>query len=228
MSTLTERLDAIRATLPEGVTLVAISKYHPAERIEEAYAAGQRRFGENHILEMADKAARLPRDIEWHFTGHVQTNKLKHMAAFVHTIQSVDSWRLLCEIDRQAAHHDRVIHCLLQLHVAQEETKYGLTPDACRALLADNPWRELQHVRITGLMAMATNTDDEQQVRSEFARVREFYKEVKEQYFANDDAFATLSEGMTDDYTLAIAEGSNMVRIGSAIFGQREIPTKNQ
>ena len=222
MSTLAERLDAIRAILPEGVTLVAISKYHPAEMIAEAYAAGQRRFGENHILEMADKAARLPKDIEWHFTGHVQTNKLKHMAPFVHTIQSVDSWRLLCEIDRQAARYDRVIACLLQLHVAQEETKYGLTPDACLALLADNPWRELQHVRITGLMAMATNTDDEQQVRSEFARVRALFDEVKERFFADDPSFAILSEGMTADYPLAIAEGANMVRIGSALFGERE------
>lgn len=222
MNNITERLNAIRATLPEGVTLVAISKYHPAEMIEEAYAAGQRRFGENHILEMADKAARLPKDIEWHFTGHVQTNKLKHMAAFVHTIQSVDSWRLLCEIDRQAARHDRVIDCLLQLHVAQEETKYGLTPDACLALLEENPWRELKHVRITGLMAMATNTDDEQQVRSEFARVHTVWEEVKRRFFADDDAFAILSEGMTDDYPLAVAEGANMVRIGSAIFGVRE------
>lgn len=222
MSTLTERLTAIRTTLPRGVTLVAISKYHPVEMIEEAYAAGQRKFGENHILEMAEKAARLPKDIEWHFTGHVQTNKLKHMAPFVHTIQSVDSWRLLCEIDRQAARHNRVINCLLQLHVAREETKFGLTPDACFALLNENPWRDLKHVRITGLMAMATNTDDAKQVQDEFARVRTIWEEVKQRFFPNDDAFAILSEGMTDDYNIAIAQGSNMVRIGSAIFGLRE------
>lgn len=222
MSTLTERLTAIRTTLPKGVTLVAISKYHPVEMIEEAYAAGQRKFGENHILEMAEKAARLPKDIEWHFTGHVQTNKLKHMAPFVHTIQSVDSWRLLCEIDRQAARHNRVINCLLQLHVALEETKFGLTPDACFALLNENPWRDLKHVRITGLMAMATNTDDAKQVQDEFARVRTIWEEVKQRFFHNDDAFAILSEGMTDDYNIAIAQGSNMVRIGSAIFGLRE------
>lgn len=222
MSTLTERLTAIRTTLPRGVTLVAISKYHPVEMIEEAYAAGQRKFGENHILEMAEKAARLPKDIEWHFTGHVQTNKLKHMAPFVHTIQSVDSWRLLCEIDRQAARHNRVINCLLQLHVAREETKFGLTPDACFALLNENPWRDLKHVRITGLMAMATNTDDAKQVQDEFARVRTIWEEVKQHFFPNDDAFAILSEGMTDDYNIAIAQGSNMVRIGSAIFGLRE------
>jgi pyridoxal phosphate enzyme (YggS family) len=222
MSTITERLNAFRATLPEGVALVAISKNHSVEMIEEAYAAGQRRFGENYILEMADKAARLPKDIEWHFTGHVQTNKLKHLAPFVHTIQSVDSWRLLSMIDRQAARHDKVINCLLQLHVAQEETKYGLSPDECFALLNEHPWRELKHVRITGLMAMASNTDDEQQVRSEFAHVRTCWKEVKQRFFADDDAFVTLSEGMTDDYLLAIAEGANMVRIGSAIFGARK------
>lgn len=222
MSTITERLNAFRATLPEGVALVAISKNHSVEMIEEAYAAGQRRFGENYILEMADKAARLPKDIEWHFTGHLQTNKLKHLAPFVHTIQSVDSWRLLCMIDRQAARHDKVINCLLQLHVAQEETKYGLSPDECFALLNEHPWRELKHVRITGLMAMASNTDDEQQVRSEFAHVRTCWEEVKRRFFADDDAFATLSGGMTNDYLLAIAEGANMVRIGSAIFGARQ------
>ena len=221
MTGITERLEALRATLPEGVALVAISKYHPADAIAEAYAAGQRRFGENHILEMAEKAATLPADIEWHFTGHVQTNKLKHMASFVHTIQSVDSWRLLCEIERHAARYDRVIRCLLQVHIAQEETKYGLTPDALMALLTDNPWRALRHVRITGLMAMASHTDDAAQVQKEFAQVQALFKEVKSRFFADDDAFGTLSEGMTDDYMLAIAEGANMVRIGSAIFGER-------
>ena len=218
---ITERLEAVRASLPESVTLVAISKYHPAEAILEAYAAGQRRFGENHVMEMAEKAATLPADIEWHFTGHVQTNKIKYMAPFVHTIQSVDSFRALNEINRHALRHDRTIRCLLQLHVAQEETKFGLRPDECLRLLADEPWRELKGVRITGLMAMATNTDDEAQVRSEFRTVREFFDRVKREFFADDEEFATLSEGMTDDYPLAVAEGANMVRIGSAIFGQR-------
>lgn len=218
---ITERLETVRASLPEGVTLVAISKYHPTEAILEAYAAGQRRFGENHVMEMAEKAAALPADIEWHFTGHVQTNKIKYMAPFVHTIQSVDSFHALNEINRHALRHDRTIRCLLQLHVAQEETKFGLLPDECLRLLADEPWRELKGVRITGLMAMATNTDDEAQVRREFRTVREFFNRVKREFFADDEEFATLSEGMTDDYPLAVAEGANMVRIGSAIFGQR-------
>lgn len=219
----TDNLRHILSTIPADVELVAISKYHPAEDIAEAYTAGQRRFGENHIMEMAAKAEILPKDIEWHFTGHVQTNKIRFMAPFVHTVQSVDSMHVLQELDRHAARHDRVINCLLQLHVAQEETKYGLTPDACRKLLSDEPWRELKHVRITGLMAMATNTDDEQQIRSEFQTARALFEELKDTVFADDDAFRTLSEGMTDDYPIAISEGSNMVRIGSAIFGPRVV-----
>ena len=218
---ITQRLEAVRASLPEGVTLVAVSKYHPQEAILEAYAAGQRRFGENHVMEMAEKAAALPNDIEWHFTGHVQTNKIKFMAPFVHTIQSVDSFRALSEINRHALRNDRVIRCLLQLHVAQEESKFGLTPDECLRLLAVEPWRELTGVRITGLMAMATNTDDEVLIRHEFRTVRALFERVKTEYFADDEEFATLSEGMTDDYPIAVSEGANMVRIGSAIFGPR-------
>ena len=211
----------MRASLKEGVQLVAISKYHPKERIEEAYAAGQRRFGENYILEMAEKAAVLPKDIEWHFTGHVQTNKIKFMAPFVHTIQSVDSFHALSEINKHALRNERTIHCLLQLHVAQEDTKYGLTPDECLHLLRTEPWRELKGVRITGLMAMATNTNNEVQIRKEFHSVRTFFEQVKKEFFADDTEFSILSEGMTDDYPIAISEGANMVRIGSAIFGPR-------
>lgn len=215
------RLETVRASLKEGVQLVAISKYHPKERIEEAYAAGQRRFGENYILEMAEKAAVLPKDIEWHFTGHVQTNKIKFMAPFVHTIQSVDSFHALSEINKHALRNERTIHCLLQLHVAQEDTKYGLTPDECLHLLRTEPWRELKGVRITGLMAMATNTNNEVQIRKEFHSVRTFFEQVKKEFFADDTEFSILSEGMTDDYPIAISEGANMVRIGSAIFGPR-------
>ncbi|MBO7498329.1 MAG: YggS family pyridoxal phosphate-dependent enzyme [Bacteroidaceae bacterium] len=215
------RLETVRASLKEGVQLVAISKYHPKEKIEEAYAAGQRRFGENYILEMAEKAAVLPKDIEWHFTGHVQTNKIKFMAPFVHTIQSVDSFHALSEINKHALRNERTIHCLLQLHVAQEDTKYGLTPDECLHLLRTEPWRELKGVRITGLMAMATNTNNEVQIRKEFHSVRTFFEQVKKEFFADDTEFSILSEGMTDDYPIAISEGANMVRIGSAIFGPR-------
>ncbi|MBO7466338.1 MAG: YggS family pyridoxal phosphate-dependent enzyme [Bacteroidaceae bacterium] len=216
-----DNLASVRSTLPEGVELVAISKYHPKEMIEEAYAAGQRLFGENHILEMAAKADVLPKDIRWHFTGHVQTNKIKYMASFVDTVQSVDSLRLLRELDKHAARHDRVIKCLLQLHVAQEETKFGLTPDECLSLLRSGEWRRLAHVSIDGLMAMASNTPDVEQVRREFRLVRQFFLGVKEEFFADAPHFRILSEGMTQDYPIAVAEGANMVRVGSAIFGER-------
>ena len=216
-----ERLQEIRATLPEGVQLVAISKYHPQEMIREAYAAGQRLFGENHVMEMSAKAESLPSDIEWHFTGHVQTNKIKFMAPFVHTIQSVDSFHALSEINKHALRHQRVINCLLQLHVAREETKYGLRPDELIQLLTIEPWRNLTGVHITGLMAMATNTDDKTLIRSEFRTVRTLFDQVKHKFFADNPSFNTLSEGMTADYPLAISEGATMVRIGSAIFGER-------
>lgn len=222
MPSVTQRLAEVRATLPEGVELVAISKYHPVEALREAYEAGQRVFGENHIVEMAEKAAALPKDIRWHFTGHVQTNKIRLMAPFVDTIESVDSLHALQAIDHHAERCGRTINCLLQIHVAQEETKFGLTPDDCLALLAEGSWRQMKHVRITGLMAMATNTDDEQQVRSEFRRVHELFMQIKSQYFADQPSFCVLSEGMTDDYLLAVAEGANTVRIGSAIFGPRQ------
>ena len=215
------QIQQLRSSLPEGVSLLAISKYQPIEALQEAYDAGQRLFGENHIQEMAAKAAVLPKDIEWHFTGHVQTNKIKYMAAFVSLIHAVDSFRLLREIDKHAAKHNRVIDCLLQIHIAQEETKYGLTMEECRQLLATEPWRELQHIRITGLMAMGSNTDDMDQVRSEFRQMRHLFEELKATYFADESSFAQLSEGMTDDYPIAIEEGSTIVRIGSMIFGSR-------
>ena len=214
-------IQQLRSSLPEGVSLLAISKYQPIEALQEAYDAGQRMFGENHIQEMAAKAATLPKDIEWHFTGHVQTNKIKYMAPFVSLIHAVDSFRLLREIDKHAAKHGRVIDCLLQIHIAQEDTKYGFTIDECRAMLATEPWRELPHVRITGLMAMGSNTDDMEQVRSEFRQMKAFFDELKATHFADEPSFCQLSEGMTDDYPIAIEEGSTIVRIGSMIFGER-------
>lgn len=212
----------LRNSLPQEVSLLAISKYQPIEALQEAYDAGQRMFGENHIQEMAAKAAVLPKDIEWHFTGHVQTNKIKYMASFVSLIHAVDSFRLLREIDKHAAKHNRTIDCLLQIHIAQEETKYGLTVEECRQLLATEPWRDLKHIRIAGLMAMGSNTDDMAQVRSEFRRMRQLFDELKVAYFADEPSFAQLSEGMTDDYLIAIEEGSTIVRIGSMIFGERQ------
>lgn len=217
-----EQITRLQKELPEGVNLLAISKYQPIEAIQEAYDAGQRMFGENHIQEMAAKAAALPKDILWHFTGHVQTNKIKYMAPFVSLVHAVDSFRLLREIDKHAAKHERCIDCLLQIHIAQEDTKYGLTVDECRQLLANEPWKELEHVRITGLMAMGSNTDDMVQVRHEFRQIKGLFDELKEKYFANEPSFCQLSEGMTDDYPIAIEEGSTIVRIGSMIFGERK------
>lgn len=217
-----EQITSLRKELPRGVSLLAISKYQPIEAIQEAYDAGQRMFGENHIQEMAAKAAVLPKDIEWHFTGHVQTNKIKYMAPFVSLVHAVDSFRLLREIDKHAAKHNRCIDCLLQIHIAQEDTKYGLTIDECRQLLANEPWRELEHIRITGLMAMGSNTDDMEQVRHEFRQMKQLFDELQATYFPDEPSFCLLSEGMTDDYPIAIEEGSTLVRIGSMIFGERK------
>ena len=216
-----EQIKRLRSELPEGVNLLAISKYQPIEALQEAYDAGQRMFGENHIQEMAAKAAALPKDIAWHFTGHVQTNKIKYMASFVSLIHAVDSFRLLREINKHAAKHDRIIDCLLQIHIAQEDTKYGLTIEECRELLATEPWRELTNVRIVGLMAMGSNTDDMELVRGEFRQMKQLFDELKDTYFADEPSFSQLSEGMTDDYPIAIEEGSTIVRIGSMIFGDR-------
>lgn len=211
----------IRSELPQGVTLVAVSKYHPAAAIREAYAAGQRVFGENKAQELAGKYEELPRDIEWHFIGHLQTNKVKYIAPFVHTIESVDSLKLLQEIDRQGLRCGRTIRVLLEVHIAEEETKFGLSPAGCEALLRDGCWRDCRNVRIGGLMGMATHTDDETKVREEFRRLHGLFLRLKETYFPADDFFTELSMGMSHDYRLAVEEGSTLVRIGSAIFGDR-------
>lgn len=214
-------LRQVLASLPAGVRLVAISKYHPNEYIEAAYAEGQRTFGESHEQELRQKHASLPKDIRWHFIGHLQTNKVKYIAPYVSMIEAVDSLRLLREIDKQAARQQRVIDVLLELHIAEEATKYGLTPDDCRQLLADGEWRELQHVRICGLMMMASNVDDEQQLRREFRTAHALFDELKASYFADADYFAERSWGMSHDYLIACEEGSTMVRIGTTIFGPR-------
>ena len=214
-------LRKVLADLPQTVRLVAISKYHPNEYIEAAYEEGQRIFGESHEQELRGKHETLPKDIQWHFIGHLQTNKVKYIAPYVTMIEAVDSLKLLCEIDKQAAKNERVIDVLLELHIAEEETKYGLTPDALRQLLAGGEWRQLQHVRIRGLMMMASFVDDEEQIRSEFRQGRQLFDEVKAQYFADDDAFCERSWGMSHDYLIAIEQGSTMVRIGTTIFGPR-------
>ena len=207
--------------LPAGVRLVAISKYHPNEFIEAAYAEGQRIFGESHEQELRQKVETLPRDIQWHFIGHLQTNKVKYIAPYITMIEAVDSLKLLLEIEKQAARNERVIDVLLELHIAAEETKYGLTADALYELLDGGEWRQLQHVRICGLMMMASNVDDEQQIRSEFQLARHLFDEVKSRYFADCDYFCERSWGMSHDYRIACEEGSTMVRIGTTIFGPR-------
>ena len=214
-------LHQILDTLPQGVRLVAISKYHPQEYIEAAYAEGQRVFGESHEQELRQKHEALPSDIEWHFIGHLQTNKVKYIVPYVSMIESVDSMKLMKEINRQAEKCGRIVNILLELHIAEESTKYGLTPEACRQLLEDGEWREMQHVRICGLMMMASFVDDREQIRREMQTAANLFDELKTKYFANDDAFCERSWGMSDDYQIAVETGSTMVRIGTSIFGPR-------
>ena len=221
MSAIQNHLQNITNELPQGVTLVAVSKYHPASDILEAYHAGQRVFGENLAREMQNKHDILPKDIQWHFIGHLQKNKVKYIAPFVSMIPSVDSIQLLQEIDRQAAKHNRIIPCLLQIHVAQEQTKFGLTFQECLDLLEEGSWRQLTHIRIDGIMGIATHTEDTSLIRKEFQSLNNLFKQVKETYFLNDDNFSYKSWGMSDDYQLALQENSNIIRIGSAIFGNR-------
>ena len=214
-------LREVLGNLPAGVNLVAISKFHPNEYIEAAYAEGQRIFGESHEQELARKVESLPKDIEWHFIGNLQTNKVKYIAPYISMIESVDSLKLLKEINKQAAKHDRVVKVLLELHIAEEETKSGFSFDDCRELLEAGEWRTMEHVQICGIMMMASNTDDEQQIAQEFDAAYAFFKKVKEKYFADDDAFCERSWGMSHDYRIAVKHGSNMVRVGTTIFGPR-------
>ncbi len=215
-------LKEVKATIKPGVELVAVSKFHPAEVIQEAYDEGQRIFGESRAQELREKQATLPADIEWHFIGHLQPNKVKYIAPYISLIHAVDSLKLLNEINKQAAKYNRVINCLLELRVAQEATKYGMTPDECLALLESGEWRELKNVQIAGMMCMASNTDNRAQIRQEFQRARACFDEAKARFFANDPAFCQRSWGMSEDYDIAMEEGATLVRIGTAIFGERE------
>ena len=215
-------LNEVRATVKQGVELVAVSKFHPAALIKEAYDQGQRIFGESRVQELQAKHEALPTDIQWHFIGHLQPNKVKYIAPYISLIHAVDSYKLLAEINKQAAKHDRVIPCLLELHIAQEESKYGFTPEACTALLEDGAWRALKNVQIAGLMCMASNTPDMVQVRSEFHQARVYFDELKQHFFADDPHFCERSWGMSHDYGVAMDEGATLVRVGTAIFGERE------
>ncbi|SER03194.1 YggS family pyridoxal phosphate-dependent enzyme [Pedobacter rhizosphaerae] len=207
----------------DGVTLVAVSKTQPVESILEAYEAGQRVFGENLVQEMVDKAAELPKDIEWHLIGHLQTNKVKYIAPFVKLIHGVDSLKLLQEINKQALKNKRVIDCLLQVYIADEDTKFGLGFDEVVELLRAEEFSQLENIRIVGLMGIATNTKNEKQISVEFNELKVFFDGIKVSFFRKDEAFKEISMGMSADYKLAIEEGSTMVRIGSSIFGKRVI-----
>lgn len=208
-----QNINALTATLPPGVTLVAVSKTKPASMLMEAYNAGQRHFGENYVQELVEKEEVLPKDIRWHFIGHLQSNKVKYIAPFVHLIHGVDSFSLLKEINKQAQKNNRVIDCLLQIYIAQEETKFGLDFKEAADILNSDELKQLQHVAIKGFMAMASNTADEAQIKKEFQSLKTF----SEQY----PGYNTLSFGMSGDYQLAIECGSTMVRVGSLIFGER-------
>ena len=216
-----ERIHTLTSELPEGVRLVAVSKFHPAEAIAEAYAAGQRVFGESRVQELQVKHEALPKDIEWHFIGHLQTNKVKYIVPYVSLIHGIDSFRLLAEVDKQAERAGRTVGCLLQMHIASEETKFGFSFDECRKMLQAGEWRKFQHVRLCGLMGMATNTDNMQQVEEEFRSLATFFREVKATWFAAEDTFHELSMGMSHDYPEAIAAGSTLIRVGTYIFGER-------
>lgn len=221
MSNIGQNIDSIKSGLKDGVRLVAVSKYHPVEDLLGAYDAGQRIFGESHAQEVKAKEAVLPKDIEWHFIGHLQTNKVKYIAPFVSLIHAVDSLKLLQEIDKQAAKNGRTIDCLLQIHIAQEETKFGLNEDEARMILASDEYKSLGNIRIAGLMCMASNTDDEEQIRNEFRQVKQMFDRIKDEFFHDAPHFRELSMGMSDDYHIAIEEGSTLVRVGSKIFGMR-------
>jgi len=220
MSIKSNLLDVL-SELPERVRLVAVSKFNPKEAIMEAYNAGQRIFGESKVQEMTDKYEALPKDIEWHFIGHLQTNKIKYIVPYVSMIHGVDSYKLLCEINKQAEKAGRIIPCLLQIHIAQEETKFGFSFDECKDMLAKEEWKKLTHISIQGLMGMATYTDSTKQIEAEFCSLSSFFTEVKQSFFDQKPDFKEISMGMSHDYPMAIAAGSTLVRVGSKIFGER-------
>ena len=216
-----EKYQEILREIPENVQLIAVSKLHPASEVAAAYALGQRDFGENWAQEMREKHEILPQDIRWHFIGHLQTNKIKYIIPYVHLIHSIDSFKLLQEVDRQAAKHGRVVGCLLQFHVATEETKFGFSMDECEQMFQSPEFSSLKNVDIKGVMGMASFTDDAAQVRREFQTLHGFFTKLKEEYFSEKADFKEISMGMTSDYPIAIEEGSTMIRVGSALFGAR-------
>ena len=216
-----ENLNTVRATIPSNVTLIAVSKTKPVSDLQDAYDAGQRIFGENKALEMRDKYQELPKDIKWHFIGHLQTNKIKYIAPFVTLIHAIDSLSLLEAVNKEAAKNNRVIDCLLQFYIAQEETKFGLNIEEAEALLQSENFKKMNNINICGVMGMATFTDDTSQIRNEFKTLKNIFELLKGKYFSDNDSFKEISMGMSDDYPIAIEEGATMVRVGSKIFGAR-------
>ncbi|MBQ4548000.1 MAG: YggS family pyridoxal phosphate-dependent enzyme [Bacteroidales bacterium] len=216
-----ENLNKVRATVPNDVTLIAVSKTKPVTDLQEAYDAGQRVFGENKALEMRDKHQELPKDIQWHFIGHLQTNKIKYIAPFVSLIHSIDSISLLEAVNKEAVKNNRVIDCLLQFHIAKEETKFGLDIEEAEEMLKSDSYKNLNNINIIGVMGMATFTDDVNQIRNEFKSLKNIFNILKERYFQDKESFKEISMGMSDDYPIAIEEGATMVRVGSKIFGAR-------
>ena len=218
---ITERLNEIRSKLSDNVTLVAVSKTKPKEAIKEAYLAGQRVFGENKVQELVEKAETLPNDIEWHLIGHLQRNKVKYIAPFVSLIHAVDSLRLLKEINKQGAKNNRTIDCLLQFHIADEDTKFGLDENEAIELLNSVIYQGMNNIKLCGVMGMATFTDNLEQVRDEFQKLHKLFEKLKTSHFSLNEDFKTISMGMSGDWEIAIEEGSNMIRVGSSIFGSR-------
>lgn len=219
---ITENIIRLKATLPANVTLVAVSKFHPVSALQEAYDAGQRVFGESRAQELIIKQRTLPTDIEWHFIGPLQSNKVKEIVPFISMIESIDSLKLLQEVNKQAAKQDRIVRVLLEIHIAQEEAKHGFSFDECRSLLHDLTPTSFPNIQICGLMGMATNTNDTTQIEKEFHALHSFFEELKSSLLKDDTCFRELSMGMSHDYPIAIREGSTMIRVGTHIFGERE------
>ena len=217
-----QNINQIKKKLPSKTRLVAVSKFHDTAHILEAYHSGHKIFGESRVQELIDKQPDLPDDIEWHFVGRLQRNKVQFLVPFIHCIHSVDSARLLRRIEQQAARVDRVIPCLLQIHIAQEDTKAGFTEEECWQFLSTNEWREFKHIQLAGVMGMATFTDDEDLVRKEFKSLKNFFHKLKEHFFKDTPAFKEISMGMSSDYRIAVEEGSTLIRVGTTIFGERE------
>lgn len=224
---ISDNIKHYQSLMPRGTRLIAVSKTKPVEDLMQAYQAGQRLFGENKALEMRDKYLVMPKDIQWHFIGHLQTNKVKYIAPFVSMIHSVDSLHLLKEINKEGVKNGRCIDCLLQIDIAHEQTKFGMEDAVAEELLTGDAYREMNNIRICGLMGIGSITDDREQTRKEFAHLKELFDKFKRLYFSQEDCFSELSMGMSEDYETALQQGSTLVRIGSSIFGARDYGTSH-